>query len=188
MLNYENILLADLDDELSAEEREALARNTRLLVETGLAVGVEPGEAMGLSQDYFDAVHEMAGRYYGNQRYAEAVTLFSRLVQLKPTEVAYLLGLGACMLALERYEEAELSYTMACKYAPLEPEPNYYLGLSQYFQKKYSPAFDNLRFARVLDEQQARPGSPFGPWCTQLLERLLPLVPPEQAARIDQRP
>jgi hypothetical protein len=70
----------------------------------------------------------------------------------------------------------------------LDVESAYYLGLAYYFQKDFPAAFDLMRFARVLDEDNPRPGSKIAAFATQLLERMKPLVPPEQAARIDLRP
>lgn len=170
------------------EENATLAANATALVMTGFEHGVGPAEALGLPQDYLDAMHELAKRYYDTQRYLEASQLFRRLLQIDPMGVAHMKGLGACFLGLERYADAEQTYALASVHAALDPEVNYYLGLAHYHQKKYEQAFDILRFARVLAEENPRPGSPFEVWATQLLERLQTLVPPAQAALMDKRP
>lgn len=187
MFNTFQIIPTDVIEDASEADRSALALNVAELVSAGLASCVDPGEAIGLSQDYFDGLHTLAARYYADRRFDDASLLFRRLVQLRPTELPYLKGLGATQLGLERYEEAEKIYSMVYAFDATDPESSYYLGLSQYHLKKFEPAFDNLRFARVLAEAKPQAASPLAAWATQLLERMKPLVPPEQAALIDKR-
>ncbi len=177
----------DPDPDMSAEDAETLANHTTLLMATALESGVGPGEALGLPQDYFDAMQELATRYYGSQRYEDAFLLFQRLFQLKPGEMAYFKGMGACQLGLEEYEKAEGFYSMAYMTDPSDVEINYYLGLAQYHQKKFDVAFDSLRYARVLAEQSPETSGQLAQWATLLLERMKPLVDADQAALIDKR-
>lgn len=173
--------------ELSPEEREKVGVVTQELVFFGFQHGVEPGDAVGLSQTYFDALQELAVRHYNSQRFDSAAALYQKLLQLKPMQLDYYKGLGACCLGLQRYDAAVKVYDAARAYGALDAEVAYYLGLAYYFQKDFGAAFDLMRFARVQDEENPKPGSKIATFATQMLERMKPLVPPEQAALIDFR-
>ena len=187
MLNFFDDLADDLP-ETTAEEDARLQANAAQLVMAGYESFVEPGEAVGFAPDYFDGLQELAARYYAGQRNAEAADLFRRLIQLKPMNPEYLKGLGACLLAQQAYDQALQVYSGAQSYDALDPEIYYYMGQAQYFLKQYEHAFDALRVARVMAEDDPRRGGQIAAWATQLLERIKPLVPPEQAALIDKRP
>jgi tetratricopeptide (TPR) repeat protein len=179
---------ADQAAELSPEELGETQGTIEHLVLFGLEHNVEPGDAVGFSQSYFDALQELAVRRYNSQRYDSAAAIYQRLLRLKPMQLAYYKGLGACCMGLQRYDAAVKVYHSARVIDALDVESAYYLGLAYYFQKDFPAAFDLMRFARVLDEDNPRPGSKIAAFATQLLERMKPLVPPEQAARIDLRP
>lgn len=173
--------------ELTPEEREKVADVTQELVFFGFQHGVEPGDAVGMSQSYFDAMQELAVRHYNSQRFDSAAALYQKLLRLKPLQLDYYKGLGACCLGLQRYDAAARVYDSARVIDALDAEVVYYLGLAHYFQKNFQAAFDLMRFARVQDEDNPKPGSKIAAFATQLLERMKPLVPPEQAALIDFR-
>lgn len=174
--------------DLTPEQNDRLLAVAHQLVMEGYENLVEPGDAVGLSQGYFDALQEMAVRYYRSQRYDDAAMLYQRLLQLKPMQLDYYKGLGACYLGQQRYDAAVRAYESAIFFDALDAEVHYYMGLAYYFQKKFEPAFDVMRFARVLDERAAKPESKIAAFATQMLERMKPLVSPEQAALIDKRP
>jgi tetratricopeptide (TPR) repeat protein len=179
---------SDLDAELSPEESAKALGTIEHLVLFGLEHNVEPGDSVGFSQSYFDALQELAVRRYNSQRYDSAAAMYQRLLRLKPMQLAYYKGLGACCLGLQRYDAAVKVYHAARVIDALDAEVAYYLGLAYYFQKDFPAAFDLMRFARVHDENDPKPGSKIAAFATQLLDRMKPLVPPEQAARIDLRP
>jgi tetratricopeptide (TPR) repeat protein len=174
--------------DLTPEQNDRLVAAAHQLVTEGYENLVEPGDAVGLGQSYFDALQEMAVRYYRSQRYDDAAVLYQRLLQLKPMQLDYYKGLGACYLGQQRYDAAVRAYESASFFDALDAELHYYMGLAYYFQKKFEPAFDVMRFARVLDERAANPDSKIAAFATQMLERMKPLVSPEQAALIDKRP
>lgn len=178
------------DTELTHEEQEALTTNVSTLVVTAYMNDLpDVGPAVGLSQTYFDGLHALAVKYMANDRYEDAATIFKRLLQLKPSEGSYYKALGACHLGARDYEAAERDYTAAYFFDATDPEISYYMGQAQYFTKQYEKAFDNMRFARVLAEERAGPSDQrIVEWATQLLQRMKPLVSPEQAAKIDLRP
>jgi tetratricopeptide (TPR) repeat protein len=178
----------DHDPELTPEQSEKLAEVTQELVLFGLENNVEPGDAVGLSQSYFDALHELAARHYNSRRFDSAATLYQRLLRLKPLQLVYYKGLGACCMGLERYDAAVKVYHSARVIDALDAEVVYYLGLAYYFQKDFPAAFDLMRFARLQAEDDPQPGSKIAVFATQMLERIKSLVPPEQAALIDFRP
>jgi len=189
MSNSFEQLMGDMQGDFTEAEQETLTANVSTLVITAYQHDFpDVGDAIGLSDEYFDSLHALASGYANNGRYEEASQLFKRLLQLRPTSATYYKALGACQLGCQKYEAAEAAYTSANFFEPLDPEISFYLGQSQYFQKNFSPAFDNMRFARVLAEENPTPGSKIVEWSTQLLERMKTLVPPEQAAKIDLRP
>ena len=96
--------------------------------------------------------------------------------------------LGACCLGLQRYDAAIKVYNLAVQFGALDAELHYYLGQAYYFDKQYEPAFDLMRFARVLDEQDPASQGKITAFATQMLETMKPLVSAEQAAMIDLRP
>jgi tetratricopeptide (TPR) repeat protein len=187
--NSFDALIGDMGDDLSLEDKEILIKNvSELIVHAYESNFPDMGVAVGLPQDYFDGLHAVAAKYASNERYEDASVLFKRLMQLKPTEAVYYKGLGACQLGLKNYQGAEVAYSSAEMLKPQDPEIHFYLGQALYFQKKFAPAFDNFRFARVLAEKYPEEAGKIAEWSTQLLERLKPLVSPEQASKIDLRP
>lgn len=178
----------DPDPNLSPEDRITVANHIHRLVTEGAEKLVEPADAIGLSPAYIDALHELAVRHYRNRQFESAVMLYQRLVQLKPMQLAYYKGVGACCLGLQRYDAAIRAYSAAAAFGALDAELHFYLGQAHYFNKDYPSAFDLMRFARVLDEEDAKSPGRIAAFAIQMLERMKPLVPPEQAALIDLRP
>jgi len=178
----------DLGPDLSPEDSQRLQNRVEELVLLGAQKRVQPGDAIGLPQSYFDAFNELAVRHYRQKNYDSAVKLYTRLVQLKPYELGYYKGLGACYLGLERYDSAIKAYACGQYFGALDAELHYYLGLAYYFNKEIEPAFEWIRFARVLDEQDAGSDKTIAAFATQLLTRMQALVSPEQAAKMDVRP
>jgi tetratricopeptide (TPR) repeat protein len=158
------------------------------LVAEGMSKGVGPADAIGMSPAYMDAFHELAMRHYQRRNFDSAAQLYQRLIQLKPLQLDYYKGLGACCLGLQRYDAAIKVYNLAVQFGALDAELHYYLGQAYYFDKQYEPAFDLMRFARVLDEQDPASQGKITAFATQMLETMKPLVSAEQAAMIDLRP
>jgi len=188
LLDFDPHGAVDPTDNLTPAESQLLAERIEELVLLGAENMVQPGDAIGLSQTYFDSLDELANRYYRQENFDAAVALYTRLIQLKPRHLGYYKGLGASYLGLERYSSAIKVYTCGQFFGALDAELHYYLGLAHYFNKEVEPAFEWLRFARVLDEQDPSSDQKFAGFATQLLNRLKTLVSPEQARKIDLRP
>lgn len=176
------------DTDLSPEDQLRVSNLIYFLVAHGLSKGVEAADAIGLSPEYINAFHELAVRHYQGRRFDSAAQLYQRLIQLKPMQLVYYKGLGACCLGLQRYDAAIKVYNAAVTLGALDAELHYYLGQAYYFNKDYEPAFDLMRFARVLDEQDSASSGKIAGFAAQMLERMKSLVSPEQAALIDLRP
>jgi len=174
--------------DVSAEDHRKVSNLIYFLVAEGLSKGVDPADAVGLSPEYIDAFHELAVRHYRGRDFDSAAKLYQRLIQLKPTQLVYYKGLGACCLGLQRYDAAIRVYDAAVALGALDAELHYHLGQAHYFNQDYGPAFDLMRFARVLDEQDPASTGKIAAFATQMLERMKDLVSPEQAALIDLRP
>ena len=173
---------------MSEEDQRKVSNLTYFLVAEGVSKGVEAADAIGLSPEYIDAFHELAVRHYRGRDFDSAAKLYQRLIQLKPMQLVYYKGLGACCLGLQRYDAAIQVYNAAVAFGALDAELHYYLGQAYYFDKQYEPAFDLMRFARVLDEQDPASQGKIAAFATQMLERMKTLVSPEQAALMDLRP
>ena len=178
----------DPDPNLSPEDQLTVANRIHLLVSEGATKLVEPADAAGLSPAYIDALHELAVRHYRNRQFESAVVLYQRLVQIKPMQLVFYKGVGACCLGLQRYDAAIQAYNAGLVFGALDAELHYYLGQAHYFNQNYPAAFDFMRFARVLDERDPQSPQKIATFATQMLERMKALVSPEQAALIDVRP
>lgn len=178
----------DPDPDLSQEDQLKLSNVYYQLVTEGASKFVEPADSVGLSPKYIDGLHELAIRHYQGRRFESAAQLYQRLIQLKPMQLVFYKGLGACCLGMKRYEAAIKAYDAGRLYGALDAELHYYMGQAYYFNKDIPSAFDLIRFARALDEQDTTSQGKIAGFATQMLERLKPLVSPEQAAKIDLRP
>jgi tetratricopeptide (TPR) repeat protein len=176
----------DPDRDPTPEECTKVVNVAYELVAYGAVHGVEPADAVGMPSSYVDALHELA--HYQSRQFDSAAKLYQTLIALKPFQLPFHKGLGACCLGLERYDAAIKAYNAAVMFGALDAELHYYLGQAYYFNKEYEPAFDLMRFARVLDEQDPNSKGRIAGFATQMLERLKTLVSPEQAALIDLRP
>jgi len=186
-LNF-SIIPTDPNPDISPEDQERLMNTTYALVAYGMAKGVEPADAVGLPSELIDAFHALAVRHYEGRRFDSAALLYQRLLQLKPLQLVFYKGLGACCLGLQRYDAAIQAYSNGMAFGPLDAELHYYLGQAYYFDKQFEPAFDMMRFARVLDEQDPASQGKIAGFATQMLDRLKLLVSPDKAALIDLRP
>jgi tetratricopeptide (TPR) repeat protein len=182
------IIPTDPNPDLTPEDERKLANLTYTLVSEGVIEGIEPADAVGLSPDFINALHELANRHYQNKQIDSAAKLYQRLIQLKPFQLAFYKGLGACCLGMQRYDAAIKVYNAGVMLGAMDAELHYYLAQAYYFNKEYEPAFDLMRFARVLDEQDPSSSRTIAAFATQMLERMKPLVSPQQAALIDLRP
>ena len=178
----------DTPPEMSEDEQRKVANLIYFLVAEGVSKGVEAADAIGLSPEYIEGFHELAVRHYQARQFDSAAQLYQRLIQLKPMQLVYYKGLGACCLGMQRYDAAIKVYNAAVTFGALDAELHYYLGQAYYFNQEYEPAFDLMRFARVLDEEDPASSGKIAGFATQMLERLKTLVSPEQAALIDLRP
>jgi len=174
--------------QLTPEQRALLDDRLAHLVALGGKHGVAPGDAVGLSQTYFDGLYELATRYYRHQHYDAAVLLYAKLLLMKPFDLPYYKGLGACYLAMERYAEAVAAYQAGQFLGALDAELHYYMGLAQYLNHQFDLAFETIRFARVLDEQDSDSEGKIANFATQLLTRMKPLVHSELAKNMDLKP
>lgn len=178
----------DPNPDLTPEQNQQLLERIDQLVHLGVENHVQPGDAVGLSQDYFDGLYELALRHYQQHNYESASLVLTRLLQLKPYELSYYKSLGACYLGLKRFDAAITAYQCGEIFGAMDAELHYYMGLAFYFKKEFEPAFDLFRFARVLDEQDPKSDHKIADFATQLLTRIQPLVGPEQAKKMDLRP
>lgn len=178
----------DSNPQLTPEQQAIMNERIDHLVTLGQQKGVAPGDAIGLSAAYFGGLYELATRYYRQQNYDAAITLYTKLIMIKPFELEYYKGLGACYLGKECYAESIAAYRAGQFLGATDAELHYYMGLAYYLKREFVEAFELIRFARVLDEKDPDSIGKIADFSTQILERIHPLVPPEMAKHMDLRP
>ncbi|MEK9823392.1 MAG: hypothetical protein VW840_14580 [Gammaproteobacteria bacterium] len=179
---------SDSNPQLTSEQQAIMAERIDHLVTLGVQKGVAPGDAIGLSTTYFDGLYELATRYYRQQNYEAAIPLYTKLIMMKPYDLDYYKGLGACYLGKECYAESIAAYRAGQFLGATDAELHYYMGLAHYFKREFVVAFELIRFARVLDEKDPGSKGKIADFATQILERIHPLVPPGMASNMDLRP
>lgn len=135
-------------------------------------LGVTPGAAVGLSDEFFDALYTLGVRYYGNRQYEQAGEIFKTLGLLQPDEVRNFKAMGANFLGLRNYDAAIEAYTRAYLFAATDADTSFYLGQAFFFKKEYEEARGHLRFAQELARRQPALWPGIEAWAEQLLQRM----------------
>ena len=105
--------------------------------------GLQLGDAVGFSEEFFDASYTLGVRYYANQQYDKAHELFKLLCTLQPLNARNFKAWGAN-----------------------------YLGQAHYFLKDYDEARGHLRFAQEMARRNPTLWPQIEQWSAQLLERI----------------
>lgn len=133
---------------------------------------VQPGDAVGFSDEFFDATYTMGVRYYANQQYDKAHEMFKLLCSLQPISARNFKAWGANYLGQQDYRSAIHAYAMAYTLSATDADTSFYLGQASYFLKEYEEAQGHLQFARELARRQPALWPQIEQWSTQLLERI----------------
>ena len=157
--------------ELSNSEVEIMGVNLAEQLMAMDAYKLPPGAALGMSDEYFDALYTLAIRYYGNGRYQDATEIFKNLASLQPENVRNFKGLGACYLGLQDYKSAVNAYTAAYTFSAMDADTSFYLGQAFFLLKEYEEAEGHLRFSEELARRAPGKWPDIEKWSVQLLER-----------------
>lgn len=96
-------------DEKVASAIRPLVKDIVRLFETGVGIGVPTPRA---GQDY-EALYALGYNLYGQGRYDEARKVFDYLVLHNQFETRFIIGLGAALQMLQRYDEAITTFGAA---------------------------------------------------------------------------
>lgn len=132
---------------------------------------IPPGAALGMSDEYFDALYTLGIRYYGNGRFQDAKEIFQNLSTLQPDNLRNFKGLGACYLGLKDYRSAVNAYTAAYTFSAMDADTSFYLGQAFFLLKDYEEAEGHLRFSEELARRAPSKWPDIQKWSAQLLER-----------------
>jgi TolB-like protein/tetratricopeptide (TPR) repeat protein len=105
--------------------------------------------AVDLKPNYWKAYEALAGFYYRNQRYLEAVQAYSIVARLAPNMASAHAGLGAAHWMLGNVEESRVAWDRSLA---LDPSRQAYtnLGLRYYYAGHFEKAADMQRQALAL--------------------------------------
>lgn len=134
--------------------------------------GLQLGDAVGFSEEFFDASYTLGVRYYANQQYDKAHELFKLLCTLQPLNARNFKAWGANYLGQQDYASAVRAYGMAYLMSATDADTSFYLGQAHYFLKDYDEARGHLRFAREMARRNPTLWPQIEQWSAQLLERI----------------
>jgi len=100
------------------------------------------------AQNYFKN-YRNGETFFKNKNYPEAITEFTKVVELKIDHDRAFNYLGLCNLELKNYDEAEKNFKKATEIKPKEDTYFYGLGESQYHLKKFADA--SVSFNTTID-------------------------------------
>jgi tetratricopeptide (TPR) repeat protein len=157
--------------DLAASDMEPMVVNLMQQLTAMDGHKIPPGAALGMSDEYFDAMYTLGIRYYGNARYKDAKEIFQNLTTLQPENVRNFKGLGACYLGLQDYRSAVNAYTAAYTFSAMDADTSFYLGQAFFLLKDYEEAEGHLRFSEELARRAPSKWPDIEKWSAQLLER-----------------
>jgi tetratricopeptide (TPR) repeat protein len=156
----------------TAEDMNQIAANQVERIAACNDHGLQPGDAAGFSDEFFDATYTMGVRYYANRQFDKAHEMFKLLCALQPLNVRNFKAWGANYLGQQNYESAIQAYSMAYTLSATDADTSFYLGQAFYFLKDYEEARGHLAYARELARRQPALWPQIGAWSTQLLDRI----------------
>ncbi|MBF0093790.1 MAG: tetratricopeptide repeat protein [Alphaproteobacteria bacterium] len=112
--------------------------------------------ALAFSPALFEAHATLADALRQGGRWEEAIGHYLEILRSAPEEVGALLGLGFCLLSVDRNEEAEAVIATAERLAPELPEALHLRGVVRHRMGKPEEALPWLMRARALDPANAR--------------------------------
>ncbi len=112
--------------------------------------------ALAFSPALFEAHATLADALRQGGRWEEAIGHYLEILRSAPEEVGALLGLGFCLLSVDRNEEAEAVIATAERLAPEQPEALHLRGVVRHRMGKPEEALPWLMRARALDPANAR--------------------------------
>lgn len=119
-------------DEVMAKNAKDLPLNQqmamRLVLHKMYIEGQSYGEAIGMSQEDFDTLYNLAYNLYNSGKYKDALVFFSYLTLLNRSEGLYFFGTAASYHMLKDYESAVQFYQRCANLDFLNPMPWFHLA------------------------------------------------------------
>jgi tetratricopeptide (TPR) repeat protein len=136
-----------------------------------VGVPADGGAGTGVLEEALrEPEHAEARQRAAGGDHAGAAELYAGAVESNPSDVAALLGLGAALLALGRYEAAEREIRRAIRVAPDRPDVQLQLGVVLHRRAVYPAAATALRRAVELDPRGGPALLPLGETLNQMGE------------------
>lgn len=133
---------------------------------------LQPGNAVGLDEDFFDAIYTLGARYYSNGQYDRSHHLFKMLCTLQPLEVRNFKAWGANYLARQDYSSAVNSYTVAYQLHATDAETSFYLGQCFFMLKENEEATEHFRFSAEMARRFPVKWPQIESWSQQMLKTI----------------
>ncbi|NBW47571.1 MAG: hypothetical protein EBR46_05470 [Betaproteobacteria bacterium] len=158
--------------DLTPEDMSRLASQLMERLRLQNEVPMQPGDAVGFSEEFFDASYTLGVRYYANQQFDKAHELFKLLCTLQPLNARNFKAWGANYLGRKDYASAIRAYEAAYLMSATDADTSFYLGQAHYFQKDHEEAIGHLRFAREMARRNPAAWPQIELWSSQLIERI----------------
>lgn len=97
-------------------------------------------EALKSDPSMAGAWRNLANLYFNEKNYPMALQVYERAARILPTDLMIHLGVGNCLMELQRVEEAAVSYKTTAASFTSSPLANYSLGLANSKLKKFTAA------------------------------------------------
>lgn len=155
-----------------AMDLETIATNLMERFDAFSELKCTPGDVVGFSPEFFDAIYTLGVRYYANKQYDRSHPMFRLLCTLQPLEARNFKAWGANFLGTRDYRSAVNAYSAAYMLSATDADTSFYLGQAFFFLKDYEEAVGHLRYARELAERAPAMWPQIAAWSSQLLERI----------------
>ena len=137
------------DINIIAQEYYKLAQACEKEKEPEKAVGYYL-QALRVNQDYFDALFKLAGMYYGNHNFTDAIIYYRRAATVRPDCHQACYNLGLCYLQTKAFDDAIVQFKRTIELDPHHERAYLNLGFALEKQNKYEHAIEQYKKAGEL--------------------------------------
>ncbi len=123
---------------------EAIAgqlKDTVTMMYEAIKKGIIPKQMLKLDDETLEGIYTQAYLFYNQGKFRDASYLFVILMLLDPTQPKYMLGSGACLHRLGKYEKAAQVYLLGSSLDPKNPLPHFHAA-DCYIKLKALPLAD----------------------------------------------
>jgi type III secretion system low calcium response chaperone LcrH/SycD len=113
----------------TGKTNEAVAsqlRETVTMMYEAIKKGIVPKKMLNLEDETLEGIYTQAYLFYNQGKYRDAAYLFCILMMLDPNQPKFMLGSGACLHRLEKYEKAAQIYILCSTQDQANPLPHFH--------------------------------------------------------------